>query len=98
MRTCTRGNVYVTSARASAEDGFVSPSLAGRGRLAPPLSCCLNGFLTVCGAMYPAVPLRHTSTPPWPQHGKGQRRAWGQDPSDNAAKGCKVRQQAESLS
>lgn len=58
--------------------------------------------------MYPAVPPRHTSTPPWPQQGSGQRRACSQDPSDNAHKaplsllhvigGChKVRQRAETL-
>lgn len=31
------------------------------------LSCCLHGFLTVWGAMYPPVPPQHTNTPRWPQ-------------------------------
>ena len=31
------------------------------------LSCCLHGFLTVWGAMYPPVPSQPTNTPRWPQ-------------------------------
>lgn len=108
MHTCTCGNVYVMSARAYAEDESVSLRRSGLGRLAPLLSCCLNDFLTVRGAMYPAVPPLHINTPSWPKRGKGQRRACGRDPSDNSAKvwlpplpvigeGHKVRQQAGTL-
>ena len=85
MHTCTGGggDVHVMSVRAYTEDELVSQSLGG---VAPLLSCCLNDFLTVWGAMYPAVPSRHTNTPPWPTQGKGQRRAGSQDPSHNSAK------------
>lgn len=33
------------------------------------LSCCLHGFLTVWGAMYPPVPPQHTNAPRWPSQG-----------------------------
>lgn len=86
IRTCTRGNVYAMSARAYAEDEFVSLSLWDLGHLTLLFSCCLSDFLTVWGAMYPAVPPWHTNTPPWPKQGKGQHRACSQDGSHYSAK------------